>query len=240
MLYADQKTYLVELLMKQDRMSMACSIESRVPFLDHHFLEFAMSIPDNLKIRGATQKYILKKAVEDLIPAEIIHRKKMGFPNAIAPMVDGAAREALLNTLRKRDGLLAAYVGPSGTGSPDRTASQRTDRRDRSVVASVESSDVGRRVSDGDRATRSSVITGGAEPRMKMLWAKADFLHPTDRGGQIRTLEMLKRLHTRHEIHYVALELAETRAAPRSTVPARTRLNIACRRRTRWHLGVSC
>ncbi len=41
---------------------------------------------------------------------------------------------------------------------------------------------------------------------MKMLWAKADFLHPTDRGGQIRTLEMLKRLHTRHEIHYVALE----------------------------------
>jgi sugar transferase (PEP-CTERM/EpsH1 system associated) len=41
---------------------------------------------------------------------------------------------------------------------------------------------------------------------MKMLWVKADFLHPTDRGGQIRTLEMLKRLHTRHEIHYVALE----------------------------------
>ena len=47
MLYADQKTYLVELLMKQDQMSMACSIESRVPFLDHTFVEFATTIPDH-------------------------------------------------------------------------------------------------------------------------------------------------------------------------------------------------
>ena len=83
MLYADQKTYLVELLMKQDQMSMACSIESRVPFLDHHFVEFAMAIPDDLKIHKTTQKYILKRAVEDLLPAEIIHRKKMGFPTPL-------------------------------------------------------------------------------------------------------------------------------------------------------------
>lgn len=48
---------------------------------------------------------------------------------------------------------------------------------------------------------------------MKMLWAKADFLHPTDRGGQIRTLEMLKRLHTRHEIHYVALDRGDASRA---------------------------
>ncbi len=110
MLYADQKTYLVELLMKQDRMSMACSIESRVPFLDHHFLEFAMSIPDDLKIHGATQKYVLKKAVEDLLPAEIIHRKKMGFPTPLRQWLMEPRAEALLNTLRKRDGLLAAYI----------------------------------------------------------------------------------------------------------------------------------
>src|SRR5260370_10615915 len=66
MLYADQKTYLVELLMKQDQMSMACSIESRVPFLDHPFVEFASTVPDNMKIRGKESKYILKRAVEDL------------------------------------------------------------------------------------------------------------------------------------------------------------------------------
>jgi asparagine synthase (glutamine-hydrolysing) len=110
MLYADQKTYLVELLMKQDRMSMACSIESRVPFLDHQFLEFAMSIPDHLKIRGATQKYILKKAVEDLLPPEIIHRKKMGFPTPLRQWLMEPCAEALIDRLRKRDGLLAAYL----------------------------------------------------------------------------------------------------------------------------------
>ena len=77
MLYADQKTYLVELLMKQDQMSMACSIESRVPFLDHTLVEFAARIPDRLKIRGGVQKYIFKKAVEDLLaaPKSFIARK---------------------------------------------------------------------------------------------------------------------------------------------------------------------
>jgi asparagine synthase (glutamine-hydrolysing) len=110
MLYADQKTYLVELLMKQDQMSMACSIESRVPFLDHHFVEFAMSIPDGLKIRGGTQKYVLKKAVEDLLPAAIIHRRKMGFPTPLQQWLMEPRAEPLLAALRARDGLLAAYV----------------------------------------------------------------------------------------------------------------------------------
>src|SRR3982751_3171927 len=68
MLYADQKTYLVELLMKQDRMSMASSIESRVPFLDHTFVEFSARVPDHLKIREKSGKYIMKRAVEDLLP----------------------------------------------------------------------------------------------------------------------------------------------------------------------------
>jgi asparagine synthase (glutamine-hydrolysing) len=110
MLYADQKTYLAELLMKQDQMSMACSIESRVPFLDHHFVEFAMSIPDQLKIRGTTQKYVLKKAVEDLIPREVIYREKMGFPTPLRTWFRNAAAEPLIASLRAPDGLLAEYV----------------------------------------------------------------------------------------------------------------------------------
>ena len=83
MLYADQKTYLVELLMKQDQMSMACSIESRVPFLDHQFVEFAATVPDRMKLRGGVGKYILKRAVEDILPREIVYRKKMGFPTPL-------------------------------------------------------------------------------------------------------------------------------------------------------------
>jgi len=80
MLYTDIKTYLVELLMKQDQMSMAASIESRVPFLDHQLVEFTADIPARYSIRGMDGKSILKSAAEDLLPRSVIYRKKMGFP----------------------------------------------------------------------------------------------------------------------------------------------------------------
>jgi len=110
MLYADQKTYLVELLMKQDQMSMACSIESRVPFLDHPLVEFAAHIPDRLKIRGREQKYVLKKAVEDLLPREILDRKKMGFPTPLARWLRQPRAEPLLKALQDRRGVLGAWL----------------------------------------------------------------------------------------------------------------------------------
>ncbi|MBV8819666.1 MAG: asparagine synthase (glutamine-hydrolyzing) [Acidobacteriaceae bacterium] len=110
MLYADQKTYLVELLMKQDQMSMSASIESRVPFLDHEFVEFAMHIPDRLKIRRGVQKWILKKAVEDLLPKEIVYRKKMGFPTPIRQWLQDDRAEPLYAALRAKDGFVAAYL----------------------------------------------------------------------------------------------------------------------------------
>jgi asparagine synthase (glutamine-hydrolysing) len=80
LLYADVNSYLVELLMKQDQMSMAASIESRVPFLDHELVEFTARIPARYSIIGMAGKFILKQAVEDLLPKSIIYRKKMGFP----------------------------------------------------------------------------------------------------------------------------------------------------------------
>ena len=110
LLYADQKTYLVELLMKQDQMSMACSIESRVPFLDHKFVEFAASVPAHMKLRGKHGKYILKKAVEDLLPPSIIYRKKMGFPTPITAWLLQDQAKAIRDYLRDPDGVLAAYV----------------------------------------------------------------------------------------------------------------------------------
>jgi asparagine synthase (glutamine-hydrolysing) len=107
MLYADQKTYLLELLMKQDQMSMAASIESRVPFLDHTFVEFATRIPDRLKIRKGVQKYVLKKAVEDLLPRGIIYRKKMGFPTPIRSWLRSTRAGELFAALQSKDGLVA-------------------------------------------------------------------------------------------------------------------------------------
>jgi asparagine synthase (glutamine-hydrolysing) len=84
-----------------------------VPFLDHTFVEFAMAIPDRLKIHGATQKYVLKRAVEDLLPAEIIHRRKMGFPTPLRQWLMDPKTGPLMKSLQARDGLLAEYVRPA-------------------------------------------------------------------------------------------------------------------------------
>jgi asparagine synthase (glutamine-hydrolysing) len=89
LLYADTKTYLHELLMKQDQMSMAASIESRVPFLDHKLVEFSTSLPQRLKLRGATTKYILRESMKGVLPAEILTRPKMGFPVPIGSWFRG-------------------------------------------------------------------------------------------------------------------------------------------------------
>lgn len=78
--YFDVKNYLAEdLLMKPDKMCMAHSIEARVPYLDYRLVEYAFSIPSSLKIKRTATKYILKKALRDHVPKEIIYRKKQPF-----------------------------------------------------------------------------------------------------------------------------------------------------------------
>lgn len=79
-LYAHLKTRLVSLLMKQDKMTMAASLEVRVPLLDHRIVELAATMGDDLKIRRGEGKYILKKVAKTLLPADVVTRRKMGFP----------------------------------------------------------------------------------------------------------------------------------------------------------------
>jgi asparagine synthase (glutamine-hydrolysing) len=95
LLYADINSYLIELLMKQDQMSMAASIESRVPFLDHALVEFAMKIPAKYSSHGLSGKLVLKQAVEDLLPKSIVYRKKMGFPTPWEQWLAGSQLEGL-------------------------------------------------------------------------------------------------------------------------------------------------
>jgi asparagine synthase (glutamine-hydrolysing) len=89
MSHADMQTYLVELLMKQDQMSMAASVESRVPYLDHTFVEHVAAIPGRLKLRGWQTKAVLRAALRDLVPREILERRKMGFPVPIGRWLRG-------------------------------------------------------------------------------------------------------------------------------------------------------
>jgi len=81
MLYVDTKTWLVDdLLLKADKMTMATSVELRVPFLDYRIVETLSGLPSRYKIKNREGKYLLKKIMETLLPQEIVYRKKMGFP----------------------------------------------------------------------------------------------------------------------------------------------------------------
>jgi len=92
MSHADLQTYLVELLMKQDQMSMAASIESRVPFLDHEFVERVAAMPGRTKLRGWQTKAVLRAAIQDVVPRAILTRRKMGFPVPVGRWLRGPFR----------------------------------------------------------------------------------------------------------------------------------------------------
>jgi asparagine synthase (glutamine-hydrolysing) len=86
MTYLELKNRLAELLlMRVDKMTMANSVEARVPFLDHEIVEFALALPAKMKVRNGEGKYLLKKAVEGILPPEVVNRKKQGF---VAPVGD--------------------------------------------------------------------------------------------------------------------------------------------------------
>ena len=86
---ADLQTYLVELLMKQDQMSMAASIESRVPFLDHALVEQVVRMPSSSKLRGWHTKAVLREALAAVVPRSILTRRKMGFPVPVGRWLRG-------------------------------------------------------------------------------------------------------------------------------------------------------
>lgn len=111
--YVDIKTYLTDdILVKVDRMSMAPSLEARVPFLDHKVMEFAAAIPTSLKLKGLTTKYILKKSVADLLPEKILTRGKEGFSIPIKNWIMNELRPLLLDTLSEKRVKKRGYFQP--------------------------------------------------------------------------------------------------------------------------------
>jgi asparagine synthase (glutamine-hydrolysing) len=112
LLYTDIKTYLVELLMKQDNMSMAASIESRVPFLDHVLVEFATRIPREVQLKGLTGKNVLKKAVGDLLPHSILYRPKLGFPTPWSGWLAGPRLDSIEKLLLEPRSVQRGYFKP--------------------------------------------------------------------------------------------------------------------------------
>jgi len=116
MLYVDTKTYLVEdILTKVDRMSMLTSLEVRVPILDHLFVEWAAGLAPRWKLRGAQQKYILRKLAERVgVPKSVLYRRKQGFALPLVHWMRNELRDLVQTVLLEPRTLQRGYFDPQG------------------------------------------------------------------------------------------------------------------------------
>src|SRR5687768_2501243 len=117
MTYLELKLRLPELmLLRVDKITMATSVEARVPFLDHHLVEYALALPRSLKVQGVTGKHILKRALEEILPHDLLYERKRGFGAPVREWfregLGGWFEEHLMNsTMRRRDLLNYEFVG---------------------------------------------------------------------------------------------------------------------------------
>ncbi|HZU09367.1 MAG TPA: asparagine synthase (glutamine-hydrolyzing) [Pseudacidobacterium sp.] len=131
MLYVDQQTFLPDLnLAYSDKLSMAASIEARVPFLDNAVVDFMRRVPSHLKLHGHIQKYILKKAMEGVLPRDVIYRRKAGFSLPVRSWLRSELSEMLGDVLSEkrvrerglfRPGRVAKMIEDNRTGQRDYT-----------------------------------------------------------------------------------------------------------------------
>ncbi|HSG38481.1 MAG TPA: asparagine synthase (glutamine-hydrolyzing) [Thermoanaerobaculia bacterium] len=113
MMYLDVKSWLPDdLLIKADKMTMATSVELRVPFLDHRVVELGGSLPPRFRMKGWETKYILKKAMEPYLPKEILYRSKMGFPTPLAMMFKGPLSGYVADVLESDRSFDRGYFRP--------------------------------------------------------------------------------------------------------------------------------
>jgi asparagine synthase (glutamine-hydrolysing) len=123
MTYLELKLRLPELLlMRVDKITMATSVEARVPFLDHHLVEYAMSLPRSLKVQGASGKHILKRALEGILPNDVLYEKKRGFGAPVREWFRESLDDHLMNSTLRRRGLLNYdFIGRMLTEHRNRT-----------------------------------------------------------------------------------------------------------------------
>jgi len=116
MTYLELKLRLPELLlMRVDKITMATSVEARVPFLDHHLVEYALALPRSLKVEGASGKHILKRALEEVLPRDLLYNRKRGFGAPVREWFRNGLGEwfeshVMNSTMRRRDLLDYTFV----------------------------------------------------------------------------------------------------------------------------------
>ena len=133
LLYLDSKTYLpADILTKVDRMSMASSLEARSPLLDHELIEYVTRIPSSMKLKGNATKYIFKKAVEGIVPHEILYREKQGFGVPIGDWINAQLKDRMTSDLSDQRAMDRGYFDTKYVGLL--LDEHRRGRRDHSYV----------------------------------------------------------------------------------------------------------
>src|SRR5262249_17431216 len=208
--------------MKQDQMSMAASIESRVPFLDHKLVEFTARIPARCKIRGFTGKYLLRQAMKDTLPAAVLHRNKKGFPMPIRPWLQHQLFDKLCGILT--GGRLAErqLINPEYVFSLLAALHQGSSQAAESCWRLLSFELWSRIFLDRDTsqiglpAMQMNVVVlqdlrisfffkpSPSNPKIKILLPLPSLFFPADTGGKIRSLNIFSRLGKRAEIHAVS------------------------------------
>ena len=137
-LYLDAQLALVDSMLHYfDSMSMAHSLEVRVPFLDHKVVEFCATIPPRFKVHGSVTKYALKEAAEGLLPADVIHRKKVGFfRQATSAWFDSQVAGVLPETLLDPGARYTEFLDRSAVERPcDPHEASRDESARRGLIA---------------------------------------------------------------------------------------------------------
>jgi asparagine synthase (glutamine-hydrolysing) len=144
-------------------MSMAASIESRVPFLDHKLVEFSARLPERMKLRGATTKYILRESMKGLLPEAILSRPKMGFPVPVGAWFRGAFRGVVDEYVLSERAVSRGIFDPTFVRSiVNRHQAGGEDDHSERIWALVNLEIWQRQFFDGDREPKS-------EPRLEEL-----------------------------------------------------------------------
>ena len=113
LLYFENKTFLHGMLVMEDKMAMAFSLESRFPFLDNEMIQLSMEIPDNMKYKNNIPKYMLKNAFKDLLPEDIIHKRKQGFTPPDKTWYKGELKSYIIDLLTGYRSRISEYINPS-------------------------------------------------------------------------------------------------------------------------------
>ena len=112
--YADLKFWLPgDILTKVDRTSMAVSLEAREPLLDHRLLEFAAKLPESMRVRSGTGKYLLKKCMERYLPKDVLYRPKQGFVTPIANWMRGPLAGEIRAIASRSSLVQSGWVNPA-------------------------------------------------------------------------------------------------------------------------------